>query len=428
MSHAIAIIGSGPSGFYALDGLLRALPEARIDLFDRLPTPYGLVRSGVAPDHQGTKAVARQFERLAQKPNVRFLGNVEIGRDLSLAELREIYDAVIIATGAAQDRKLGIPGEGLPGVYQSWPVVGWYNGHPDYRGLDFRLRGPSVAVIGNGNVAIDLVRVLAKTAEEMKTSDLCEHAANVVHPATLTDIWMIGRRGPVEASFTSAELAELGHLARVKPVVEGADIPEVSGIADATLARVKDKNLEILRGFASVPDEGKAITLHVLFNATPVAFEGDAALERVVLRQSGGERQWAIPAQTAITAIGYRSAPLIEAAFDEGKGIFINDGGEIAPGLYVVGWARRGPSGVIATNRADSLAVVEKVAAFLGAGSAARPGAGRLDALLSDRKILPVQFATWLKLNQVEIAAGAAAGRPRTKLAGWDELRRALSE
>jgi len=424
MSHAIAIVGSGPSAFYALDGLARAVPDAAIDLFDRLPTPYGLVRSGVAPDHQGTKAVARQFERLAQKPNVRFLGNVEIGRDVSLAELRDIYDAVIIATGAAADRKLGIAGEDLPGVYRSWPVVGWYNGHPDFAELDFKLRGPAVAVIGNGNVAIDLVRVLAKTAEEMKASDLCDHAARVIHAAPLTDIYMIGRRGPVEASFTSAELAELGHLARVRPVVEGAEIPPASGIADAGAAKIKDKNLEILRSFATLSAHDKPITLHLLFNATPMAFEGKVQLEGLVLRDSLGQRQWTLPVQTAITAIGYRSLPLAGAAFDQPGGRFVNDGGEIERGLYVVGWARRGPSGVIATNRADSLAVAEKVAAFVRTQPEKGGAQQRIDALLTAAGVSRTDFAAWLRLNQSEVAAGASVGRPRIKLAAWSELRR----
>lgn len=421
MSHSIAIVGSGPSGFYALDGLLRALPGARIDMFDRLPTPYGLVRSGVAPDHQGTKAVARQFERLAQKPGVRFLGNVEIGRDVALAELRDIYDAVIIATGAAQDRRLGIAGEDLPGVYPSWPVVGWYNGHPDFSELDFKLRGPSVAIIGNGNVAIDLVRVLAKTAEEMKTSDLCAHAAAKINSAQLTDIYMIGRRGPVEASFTSAELAELGHLARVQPLVEGAELPLASGVIDPIVAKVKDKNLEILRVFASSESNGKPIALHLLFNATPIAFEGDGELQSVLLRESGGTKEWRIAAQTAITAIGYRSTALGKAAFDERSGVFVNDDGKIAPCLYVVGWAKRGPSGVIATNRADSLNVVQ----HLVADCKTHPGKNsshRLDQLLHNRGIKVIDFAAWLRINEKESAAGATAGKPRVKYVSWQAL------
>lgn len=426
MSHSIAIIGSGPSGFYALDGLTRALPGARIDMFDRLPTPYGLVRSGVAPDHQGTKAVARQFERLAQKPGVRFLGNVEIGRDVTLAELREIYDAVVIATGASQDRRLGIPGEDLAGVYQSWPVVGWYNGHPDFSALDFKLRGPSVAIIGNGNVAIDLARVLAKTEEEMKTSDLCAHAAAEINAAGLTDIYLIGRRGPVEASFTSAELAELGHLARVRPLVEGAEIPLSSGVADPAVAKVKDRNLEILRGFAALESNGKPITLHLLFNATPVAFEGGGALQSILLRESGGTRQWRVAAQTAITAIGYRGTPLGDAALDERNGVFADDHGEIAPGLYVVGWAKRGPSGVIATNRADSLAVVERMVAILKATSVAKNKTNeQIDAMLRRRGISVTSFSHWLHLDRFELDAGKAIGRPRVKGVTWQSLRAA---
>lgn len=421
MSRSIAIIGSGPSGFYALDGLLRALPGASIDLIDRLPTPYGLVRSGVAPDHQGTKAVARQFERLAQKPGVRFLGNVEIGRDVSLEELRQLYDAVIVATGAAHDRRLGVPGEDLPGVYPSWPVVGWYNGHPDFATLDFRLRGAAVAVIGNGNVAIDLVRVLAKTAAEMKASDLCDHAARVIDAAALTDIYMIGRRGPVEASFTSAELAELGQLARVQPVVEGAQIPEASGIADPVAAKAKDRNLEILRGFSSAADD-RPITLHLLFNATPVAFEGDGALERLVLRHSGGERQWRIAVQTAITAIGYRATGLGDAAFDAAAGVFVNQAGEIEPGLYVVGWARRGPSGVIATNRADSLAVIEKAAAWLRTVEPKDKGPAALDALLAARSVETIDFAGWRRIDRREVETGAQQARPRVKTVSWAGL------
>lgn len=422
MSHCIAIVGSGPSGFYALDGLLRALPGARVDIIERLPTPYGLVRFGVAPDHQGTKAVARQFERLAQKPGVRFLGNVEVGRDVSLGELRQLYDGVVIATGAAQDRRLGVPGEDLPGVFGSWSVVGWYNGHPDFADLNFALPGPSVAVIGNGNVAIDLVRVLAKTEEEMKASDLCAHAAAAIRSASLTDIWMIGRRGPADASFTSAELAELGTLARAVPVVEGADVPAASGAADPAIAKVRDRNLEILRGFAGNVAGSKPITLHLLFNATPLGFEGDGRLERVVLRDGGSGRQWPVQAQTAITAVGYRSAPLMEARFDVDAGRFANEEGRIDAGLYVVGWARRGPSGVIATNRSDSLAVVARLVAELGGHSDGRDGPTGLDWLLSERGCAVVDFGGWQRIERAEITEGGKTGSVRRKIHRMPDL------
>ena len=422
MPHSVAIVGSGPSGFYALDGLSRALPGVRIDLIDRLPTPFGLVRLGVAPDHQGTKAVARQFDRLARKPGIRFVGNVEIGRDVSLAELRALYDAVVIATGAPRDRRLGIPGEDLLGVHGSWPVVGWYNGHPDFAGLDFRLPGPAVAIIGNGNVAIDLARVLARTPQEMKGSDLAPHAAAVIAGAGLRDIHLIGRRGPVEASFTSAELAELGQLERVVPVIEGAEVPSASGAADPAVAKVKDRNLEILRGFAANVPGSKPITLHLVFNTTPVAFEGTGALERIALRQSDGERRWSIEAQTAITAIGYRGLRLDDAPFDEERGVFAADNGVVAPGLYAVGWAKRGPSGVIATNRPDSLAVAERIAADLRDREGDGEGPAGLDRLLESRGVAAVDFAGWLRIEQMETEAGKAQGRPRIKLATMAQL------
>lgn len=413
LAPSVAVIGSGPSGFYAVDGLSRALPGCRIDIVDRLRTPYGLVRFGVAPDHQGTKAVARQFERLALKPGIRFLGGIELGRDVTLAELRDCYDAVVIATGAAQDRRLGIPGDNLPGVFGSWAFVGWYNGHPDFAALDVKLPGTAVAVIGNGNVAIDLVRVLAKTPQEMQASDLCDHAAAVIHAANLTDIYMIGRRGPAEASFTSAELAELGHLARAVPVIEGADIPASSGAADPAIARVKDKNLEIMRGFAGNAAGSKPITLHLLFNHRPVAIEGSGRVERLAIEPIAGGAARTLAVGTVIGAIGYRSVAVDGLALDEARGVIANRDGEIEPGLYVVGWAKRGPSGVIATNRADSLAVADRAAAYLKAvGAIERPP---VDDLLARRGMVASDFAAWQAADRAEIEAGKAVGRPRRK-------------
>jgi len=412
-------VGSGPSGFYVVDGLTRALPGCRIDIIDRLKTPYGLVRFGVAPDHQGTKAVARQFERLALKPGVRFLGGIELGRDVSLAELRAHYDAVVIATGASQDRTLGIPGEDLPGVFGSGQFVGWYNGHPDCATLPVTLDGDAVAVIGNGNVAIDLVRVLAKTPQEMQTSDLVDHAAQVIHAAKLKDIYLIGRRGPVEANFTSGELAELGHLARAVPVIEGAEIPQSSGVADEAVAKVKDKNLEILRGFAGNAAGSKPITIHFCFNRTPVAIEGGdrdgGKVERLVLQQSSGSERHSIAVGTVITAIGYRAPGLEGVQLDEGKGIVANNGGQIAPGLYVVGWAKRAPSGVIATNRADSLAVADKIIAYLNGQPHDDESTDGIAGLCRSRGVRVVDFAAWQSADRAELEAGKAAGKPRRK-------------
>src|SRR5262245_8346295 len=270
MTHRVAIVGAGPSGFYAADGLLRARSDLHIDIIDRLPTPYGLVRAGVAPDHQGTKAIVRQFEKLLGQPDVRFAGNVDVGRDISWEGFEAAYDAVIVATGMVIDRKLGIPGEDLPHVWGSWRFVAWLNGHPDFRaGPDLSLV-KSVAVIGNGNVALDVARVLAKGADEMARSDIVPEAGAAIAKAPLTDIWVIGRRGPEHASFTNNELAEMGRLARAVPVVD-PKAPNVAPPAtDPTPERLrKTRNLEILKGFAGNKAGEKPVTVHFVFGSTP---------------------------------------------------------------------------------------------------------------------------------------------------------------
>src|SRR5258706_4843 len=270
MTYRVAIVGAGTSGYYAADGLLRARRDLRIDLIDRLPTPFGLVRAGVAPDHQGTKAVIRQFERLLAQPDVRFAGNVEIGRDLSWEELQQGYDAVIIATGMVIDNKLGVPGEELPFVWGSWRFVGWLNGHPDFR------EGPDlsavrrVAVIGNGNVALDVARVLAKSADEMAKSDIVPEAGAAIAAAPLTDIHVIGRRGPGQGSLPHNQVGETGPLARAVALVDPADLKVEAPKGDPTPERLrKAKNLEILRGFAGNKPGGKPIALRFVFN-TPI--------------------------------------------------------------------------------------------------------------------------------------------------------------
>lgn len=380
MTHKVAIVGAGPSGFYAADGLLRANPDLRIDIIDRLPTPYGLVRAGVAPDHQGTKAVARQFDRLLANPNLRFCGNIEVGRDISWQALRDAYDAVVVATGMVVDRKLGIPGEELPHAWGSWRFVAWLNGHPDFR------QGPDlsavrrVAVIGNGNVAIDVARVLAKSADEMAKSDIVPEAGAAIAAAPIEEIHVIGRRGPEHASFTNNELAEMGRLARAVALVdpsafEGAALPA----ADPTPEKLrKAKNLELLRGYSRNKPSEKPIALRFLFNTVPASFDtGDFDL--------------------VVTCIGYQAAEPLPS----GEGVF------------AVGWARRGPSGTIPTNRADSHTVAQQVVAWLkdrDPKSGADPLPPAIDA------------AGWHRIDKAELAAGAAEGRPRVKLTGWQAL------
>src|SRR5258708_22192913 len=281
MTHRVAIVGAGPSGFYAADGLLRARPDLHIDIIDRLPTPYGLVRAGVAPDHQGTKVVVRQFERLLGQPDVRFAGNIEIGRDLSWDELGEAYDAVIVATGMVIDKKLGVSGEELPHVWGSWRFVAWLNGHPDFRDGPDLSKVRSVAVIGNGNVALDVARLLAKSAEEMARSDIVPQAGAAIASAPFTDIHVIGRRGPEHASFTNNELAEMGRLARAVAMTDPQALLDAAPPAsDPTPERLrKAKNLEILKGFAAHKAGEKPVAVHFRFGAAPRAIPpGEIAL------------------------------------------------------------------------------------------------------------------------------------------------------
>ena len=419
MLHHIAIVGSGPSGLFCADALLRQRPDLKIDVFDRLPTPFGLVRFGVAPDHQGTKAVVRQFDRLFAGGSLRFLGHVQVGRDLPLADLRRHYDAVVLAVGAHADRPLGIPGEDLPGRYGSMAFVGWYNGHPDFRDLDPLLDRPGVAVIGMGNVAVDIVRVLGKTKAEMANSDLTAYAAEKIAAANFTDLYMLGRRGPIEASFTSTELAELGKLERMRPVVRESDLPDAlpAGL-DPNEARVKEKNLSILHEFATRTDD-KPIRLHFLFNATPEAITGNGRVEGLKIK--GGAT---LDVGTVVSAIGYRTAADGDLPRSDEKGVIANTDGRIEPGLYVVGWAKRGPSGTIPTNRAEAKAVADLLLAdYADDATPPKEGSAALDAWLTGHGVNVMDWACWKRIEAAEIAA-ALPGSPRAKLAAWEDLRK----
>lgn len=429
MSRAIAVIGAGPSGFYAVDGLVRALPDVRIDIIDRLPCPYGLVRYGVAPDHQGTKAVQRQFERLLTKPTVRFIGNVEVGRDVAIADLAALYDALIIATGCSHDRRLGIPGEELGGVVGSGAFVGWYNGHPDFADLNpLRSDMRSVAVIGAGNVAIDVARVLAKTADEMAKSDIAPQAAAAIAELDLADVSLVARRGAADANFTGNELAEMGRLAAFQAVIppevlDGVTAPD----SDPAPERMrKTKNLEILRGFAAAADKQRR--LRFLFWCTPVALHGvDGRVRELELADTRHpERRWRLPADLVVTCIGYDPSP--PAGLPLERGHVAHDDGRVRglPGAYVVGWAKRGPTGVIPTNRADSLALVKVVIDDLATAPASqKAGPAGLDALLAARGTHVIDTAAWQRIEAAENTAGQAEGRPRVKLGAWRLLEQA---
>lgn len=430
-SPHIGIVGAGPSGCYLTDALGRRLPGARIDVFDRLPTPFGLVRGGVAPDHQGTKNIARQFERTLGKDGVRFLGNIAVGRDISYEELKAAYDVLVIAIGALEDRRLGIPGEQFDAVYGSGQFVAWYNGIPDECELNPKLDGKSIAIIGHGNVALDIARLLAKTPDELGNSDLCAHARAAFAASSIEDIWLIGRRGPLEARFTSAELAEFGELPRVATLIDPAQLPVAlsDGLGEEQ-RKLAAKNLEVLRAFAARGEQReRVLRLHFVFHAAPLAILGEGRARQLLLQDTRVEHahavpadeRFSIPADTVISAIGYRSVPFPGLPFDAQRGVVANTQGRVEPGVYTAGWCKRGPQGVIPANRADSLAVAELILADLAAHHATgKPGSALIDCLLAERGAQAVNFAGWQKINSAEVAAGQ--GRPREKLARLEEL------
>jgi ferredoxin--NADP+ reductase len=430
VTASVAIVGAGPSGFYAAEALLKSGPDCRIDIIEKLPTPYGLVRAGVAPDHQSTKRVIKAYERTAAHERVRFYGNVALDRDLSLAELRDLYDAVILATGAPRDRKLGIPGEDKTGVLGSAAFVGWYNGHPEFQHLDPPLDTETVAVIGNGNVAIDIARVLIKTRQEMRASDIADYAAEAIFAAPIRKVHMIGRRGPVEARFTTKELRELGELSDARPIVDPRalpeSVPESLGDRDRRLA---EKNLDVLRRFAEIPDTGQRKQVQFDFYAKPVEVLGEERvtglrLERTRLvrgRAEGTGEIFEIPCGLVVSAIGYEAMPISGVPFDKKRGRVRNREGRVAPGLYVVGWVKRGPRGVIGTNKADGDQAARAIARDFAGDGSKKPGRAGLEAMLSQRHVDWVSFRDWRVLDEAEVAA-APPGSPRRKLTKVKEM------
>ena len=421
MRH-FAIVGSGPAGFYTAEALEKAYgDQARVDILDRYPVPYGLIRFGVAPDHQSLKAVSKRYDKVAESAGVDFVGNVTVGRDVSIAELLELYDAVILATGAPHDRKLGIPGEDLPGVVGSAEFVGWYNGHPDFADLDPPLHGTHAAVIGNGNVALDCARILSKTRHEFEGSDIVGHALDALDQSAIRTVTILGRRGPHQIAMTPKELGELGHLEAASPVVEAGDFPPLE--ADEALEPGHRKSITILRGFADTPpDDAKPKRMVFDFFAKPVRIEGDGKVEKIIVERTELDEQGAargtgetyeVPASLIITAIGYTTSPIAEVPFEGGK--FVNEGGRIADRLYAVGWARRGPTGTIGTNRPDGYEVADQVAAAMPSGNAgSRDGAAGLKRLLENRGVMPTDYDDWRKIEETEVAR-ARPGSPREK-------------
>jgi len=436
----VAVVGSGPAGFYAADALLKSEePPVEVDVIDRLPTPWGLVRLGVAPDHENIKAVSRAFEKTAAKPGFRFFGNVEVGATVSHDELLELYDAVVYTVGAQTDRSLGIPGEDLPGSWPATAFVAWYNGHPDFQHHEFDLDTKRVVVVGNGNVAIDCVRMLALTADELATTDTTDEAIDAIVASPLEEIVMLGRRGPVQAAFTPPELQELGELAGADVIVDPADLV-LDAASEAALEQDRERarrNVDILREYAAKRPDGKPRRIALRFLVSPVAILGEDKVEaieivknelveengRIVARPTGENET--LECGLVLRSVGYRGVPLPGVPFDERACVIPNDAGRVvgAERTYCAGWIKRGPSGVIGTNKKDAVETVEQLLADAAAGKLARQGGGgSLDELLREKGAHFVEYEGWQAIDAAERAAGEPRGRPRVKLTAWDKL------
>jgi ferredoxin--NADP+ reductase len=447
MSEAfrVAVVGSGPAGFYAAGALLDADIPVEVDMIERLPTPWGLVRLGVAPDHPKLKTVSRAFERIALKPGFRFFGNVEVGRDLSPGDLTRLYDAVVYAFGAQTDRRLGIPGEDLPGSWSATEFVAWYNGHPDFQEPAFDLDVERAVVIGNGNVALDVARMLALTPEELAPTDTTDPAIAAIGTSTIKDIVVVGRRGPAQASWTTQELKELGELAGADIVVDPAEL-ELDPVSEASLEDDTNskRNLEVLRDFAAREPAGKPVTVRLRFLASPVAIHGERRVESVELVRNKLEehegRLVAVPTGEHETlqcglvfrSVGYRGVGLPELPFDERRGTIRNEGGRVVAAdgthvgsTYCAGWIKRGPTGIIGTNKKDATETVTQLLADVEEGRLSHRDEVTVDeveAVLAERGVRPVIYASWTSIDELERAAGEKVGRPRVKLRTWDEL------
>jgi ferredoxin--NADP+ reductase len=448
----VAIVGSGPAGFYAAEHLLRNEEIGfEVDMFDRLPTPFGLVRAGVAPDHPKIKSVIRVYEKTAAREGFRFFGNVEVGRDITAAELAERCNAVIWAYGAPTDRHLGIPGEDLSGSHAATEFVAWYNAHPDFADREFDLSCERAVVIGNGNVATDVARMLGLTREELEATDTAEHAIDALCDHPIKEILVLGRRGPAQAAFTNPELRELGEMVDADIDVDPAEV-ELDALSREFLESddadiTTRKNVEIFTEFSQRQPEGKSRRVALRFLRSPVELQGDGRVERIVVArnelhrdESGairprdtGERE-TIECGVVFRAVGYKGIGLEGIPFDERRGVIPNEGGRVVepesgkqvPGHYAVGWIKRGPSGVIGTNKKDAQETVEGLIEDASAGKIPAPaGASERDAipqLLDERAPDHVTFTGWQAIDVAEQERGKPLGRPRVKFVRVDEM------
>jgi ferredoxin--NADP+ reductase len=438
----VAIFGAGPSGLFLADALLKAHPgPLSIDIIDRLPAPYGLVRYGVAPDHPKIKSVINTFAKTFEDERVRFLGNVAFGRDLTIEDVRKHYDVATYAVGAAVDRALGIPGEDLAGNFSSTEFVAWYSGHPDQHSRRIALDAQAVAVIGVGNVAIDVARILAKHVDELRPTDIPEHVLEALEASRVRDIYLIGRRGPAQAKFTAPELRELGEIDNADVIVDPAQLELDEASANVVAAKsALQRNIEVLRGFAARPPQGRPRRIHLVFLASPVEIKGRDHIEELVLERnrldekenavSTGVRD-SIKVGMVFRAVGYRGIPLPGLPFDKRAHVISNKGGRVVDeagepvvGQYVAGWIKRGPSGVIGTNKADAAETARAILEDLPKLPRAPEGSEQaVDALLRARGVRVCLWEDWLALDRYERELGQRAGREeRLKVTDFSEL------
>jgi ferredoxin/flavodoxin---NADP+ reductase len=452
----VAIIGAGPTGFYAADHLLRQLGVfIEVDLFDRLPTPFGLVRLGVAPDHQKIKSVTAVFDKVAANPRFRFFGHVELGKDVELEELRRHYHQILYCTGAQTDRRMGIPGEDLRGSHPATEFVAWYNGHPDFRHCQFDLTQERVAVVGVGNVAVDVARILCRTPEELATTDVADYALEALRASRVKEVFLLGRRGPAQAAFTNPEIKELGELADADITVRPDEV-ELDEQSRAALEKTPDratmKKVEILQGYAIAKPRGKSNLLTVRFLVSPVELIGDdtggvvgmrLVRNRLVTTPAGtlqpkptGETE-ELPVGLVFRSVGYKGVPLRGVPFNESWGVILNERGRVldqdtkqpVTGEYAAGWIKRGPTGVIGTNKPDAAETVAGMMEDRAQGRVLRPEAperAAVDALLRQRRPICFSYEDWKRLDEMEVAAGRRAGRPRVKFTSVEEMAAAL--
>lgn len=443
MIHA-AIVGAGPSGFYAAEALLRSGLPVQVDMIERLPTPFGLVRSGVAPDHPKLKEAILVYDRIARTPGFNFLGNVSVGRDVSVSELQAAYHAVVFACGAQTDRAMGIPGEDLPRSHTATEFVGWFNGHPDYRDRTFDLDQETVAILGQGNVAADVCRILAKSVDELRTTDIAEHALDALARSRVREIFIIGRRGPAQAKFTTKELRELGEIAGCATLVDPAELI-LNAASEVELADRNNlngpRNLKLFRAFASRSAAFGQRTIRFRFRLSPVALAGTGHVEKMILTRNRLEgpafAQVArptgelieLPCGLVFRSIGYRGVPIPGLPFDKSRGTVPHAAGRVLdtaralPGLYVTGWLKRGPSGIIGTNRADSVETVASLLADLPkACDREKHGADSLRPLLEGRGVRVLNYRDWLMVDSAEIERGKPRSKPREKFTRIPEM------